>query len=154
DASAGRLRACCGVGHLGFLELTFARVCEHVEWIARSHYPAPGKRKGDARSVDRDPTTPPLLSDVCRRSRATRWVEHKVAGVGRHQDAALHSCGRSLHNKDLRITATLHGCTDVVPGIPDSKRKIILEHPDVCQVVAAGHLKTTCGRESAHPFYR
>lgn len=48
-----------------------------------------GDRQSNARRVDRDPATPPLLGDVCRSATAAGWVEDQVARVGRHEDAAL-----------------------------------------------------------------
>ena len=45
--------------------------------------------KRDAGGVDGDPAPAPLLGDVGRGAGAAGWVEHKVAGIGGHQDAAF-----------------------------------------------------------------
>ena len=49
----------------------------------------PCKRERHAARVDRDPPPAPLLGDVRRRPAAARRVEHEIAGVGGHQNAAL-----------------------------------------------------------------
>ena len=85
----GRLGARHGASDLGFLELAFARVGEQVERIARAHDASTGERQGDARGVDSDPAAAPLFSDGGGGAGTAGRVEHEVAGICGHQDAAL-----------------------------------------------------------------
>ena len=73
----------------GLLQLTFARIGEQVDGIARAHDASAGERQSHARGVDGDPAAAPLLGDVGGGARAAGRIEHEVAGIGGHQDAAL-----------------------------------------------------------------
>ena len=73
----------------GFFDLAVAAVGEQVVGIACAHDAGAGQREGDAGGVDGDPAAAPLLGDVRGGAGAAGRVEHQVAGVGGHQDAAL-----------------------------------------------------------------
>ncbi len=89
DVAVHRLRTRRGAGDFGFLELAVAGIGEQVERIARAHDAGAGQRQRDARGVDRDPAAAPLLGDGGGGAGAAGWVEHEVAGVGGHQEAAF-----------------------------------------------------------------
>src|SRR4051794_11229817 len=74
------------------------RVGKQVPRVSRAHDALPGKGKSDAGRVDRDPSTPPLLSHKGSRSTATRWVEDDIAGVRSHQHASLNELRRCLND--------------------------------------------------------
>ena len=78
---------------LAFLELALAAVGEKVVGIARAHQPGAGEREGDAAGVDSDPAPAPLFGDIGGRAGAAGRVEHEVAGIGGHKDAALDDLG-------------------------------------------------------------
>ena len=88
-------------------------VGQQVVGIARAHDARAGQRERHARGVDSDPAAAPLLGDVGRRAGAAGGIEHEVAGVGRHEDAALRSLGQSAQHRP----SVLHGSTSGVrPG--------------------------------------
>ena len=89
NASVDGLRARRRPGELGLLELALARVGEEVVRIARAHDASTSKRERDARRVDRDPAATPLLGDSRGGAGAAGRVEHEIARIGRHQEAAL-----------------------------------------------------------------
>ena len=76
-------------GDLRFLDLPLRAVRQEIVRVAGAHDASAGKGQGDTRGVDGYPATPPLLSNVCGGARSARWVEHQVAGVGSHEDAAF-----------------------------------------------------------------
>ena len=83
-------------GKVGLLLAALGRVGEQVVGEAGGHEAGAGQGQGDAGRVDGDPPPAPLLRDVGRRAAAARRVENEVAGVRRHQEAALDRLGGSL----------------------------------------------------------
>ena len=77
------------LGQFRFLGAAFAAVGEQIPGIARRHQPRASERQRDAAGVDRDPAAAPLLGDIGGGAGAAGGIEHKVAGVGGHQDAAF-----------------------------------------------------------------
>lgn len=75
--------------HLGLLALAFGAVSQQIPGIARAHDPRAGERQRDARGVHGDPAPPPLLGDIGGGARPTGGIEHEVARIGGHQDAAF-----------------------------------------------------------------
>ncbi len=71
------------------LRMPASRVGEEVVRVLRGHQARASEGERDAAGVDRDPASAPLLGDVGGRAGSARWVEHEVAGVGRHQQAPL-----------------------------------------------------------------
>ena len=114
---------------LGFLGAAFAAVGEQIPGIARRHQPRARERQRDAAGVDRDPAPAPLLGDIGGGARAAGRIEHEVAGVGGHQDAAFDDPWLSLNNVDL-IVAELQ-LSRVVPDIVQAAHRKIIEKPDV-----------------------
>jgi hypothetical protein len=92
-----------GPGKLGLLADAGLRVGEQVIRILRGHQARAGEREGDATCDDRDPAATPLFGDVGGRSRAARRIQHQVAGVGGHQEAALEDLVRGLDNIDIAV---------------------------------------------------
>ena len=90
-------------GELGFLRAALAAVGEQIPRIARRHQARAGERQRDAAGVDRDPAPAPLLGDIGGGARAAGRIEHEVAGVGGHQDAALDDLRGCLNDIDFRI---------------------------------------------------
>ena len=85
---------------LSLFELAGAAVGEQVVGIAGAHDAGAGQGEGDAGGVDGDPAAAPLFGDVCGGAGATGGVEHEVAGVGVHEDAALdYSVPQSVQHK-------------------------------------------------------
>ena len=80
----------------GFLLLPFGAVGEQVEGVARPHDPGASEGQGDAGGVDGDPARAPLLGDGGGGAGAAGRVEHEVAGVGGHQEAAFDDLGQRL----------------------------------------------------------
>ena len=89
DVAVHRLRTRRGAGDFGFLELAFAGIGQQVKRIARAHDAGTGQRQRHARGVNRDPAAAPLLGDVGGGAGTAGRIEHEVAGVGGHQEAAL-----------------------------------------------------------------
>jgi hypothetical protein len=85
-------------GDLRFFSLSFWRVSEQVVGVFRRHQPRARERQRYAARVDAYPPAPPLLGEVRRRPGAARGVEHEVAGVGRHEKAALDDFRVGLDN--------------------------------------------------------
>ena len=82
------------LGQLRFLGAALAAVGEQIPRIARRHQPRAGERQRDAAGVDGDPAPAPLLGDIGGGAGAAGGIEHKVAGVGGHQNAALNDIAR------------------------------------------------------------
>ena len=78
-------------------------VGEEIIGIARAHQARAGERERDARRVDGDPAPAPLLGDIGGRAGATGRVEHEVAGVGGHEDAAFDNRRRCLDDIDFLV---------------------------------------------------
>ena len=110
DVATHRLGAGRGAGDFGFLELAVAGVGQQIERIACAHDAGPGQRQGDAGGVDGDPAPAPLLRDGGRGSRAAGRIEHEVAGVGGHEDAALNCLCHRLDDVNLLFAKTTRTC--------------------------------------------
>ncbi len=82
---------------LGFLALALWTVGEKIIWITRSHQTRAGERDSDARCINGDPAPAPLLSDVGGSAGAAGWIQHEVARIGCHQDAAFNHFWRCLN---------------------------------------------------------
>ena len=114
----------CRASNLCFLLLPFGAVCQQVVGIARAHDPRPSERQRNAGGVDRDPTSTPMLGYVGRGPRATGGVQHQVAGVCGHQDAALQDIAGSLYNIYLCL-AKASG-SHIVPVVRDSNDRVVI----------------------------
>src|SRR5581483_3209115 len=77
----------------------------------------------------------PLLRDIGRRSRAASRVHHEVAGVRRHQQAALNCGCTRLNDVNLRIGSALNPA-DVRPGIRQCEGGEVVEEANIAQRVA------------------
>src|SRR6516225_406623 len=89
DIVVGRCFLGWRAADLAFLALPLGTVGEQVIGVARAHDPRPCQRQCHTRGVNRNPAPSPLFGDICRRTGAAGRVEHEVAGIGGHQDAAL-----------------------------------------------------------------
>ena len=96
-AVGGHLRR-GAAGDLGLLELPVLAVGQDVVGIAGAHDAGAGQGQGDAAGVDGDPPPPPLLGHVGRGAGAAGRVQHQVAGVGGHQDAAFYDFRTCLYH--------------------------------------------------------
>ena len=74
---------------LCFFGLAFGAVGEQIVRIASAHNAGASQSQGNARGVNSDPASAPLLGHVCCRPRAACWIENKVAWIGGHQNAAF-----------------------------------------------------------------
>ena len=92
-------------------------VGEEVVGIARAHQPRARERQRHARGVDGDPAPAPLLGDSSRGAGAAGRIEHEIAGIGGHQDAALDYLSASLNHIDLFVSKAASTC--VIPDIVD-----------------------------------
>ena len=81
-----------GAGDFGFLLLALAGIGQQVKGITRAHDAGTGQRQRHARGINRDPATAPLLGDGGGGAGTAGRVEHEVAGVGGHEDAARNYC--------------------------------------------------------------
>jgi len=79
----------------------FLWVGELVKIEHARHQPLPGERERHAARVARHPTPSPLLRHHRRRPAPARDVQHEVAGVGGHQDAAFDNAVSGLNNVPL-----------------------------------------------------
>ena len=73
----------------GFFLVSGIRVGEEVVGVAGAHDAGAGEGEGHPGGVDGDPAAAPLFGDVGGGARAAGGVQHQVAGVGGHEDAAL-----------------------------------------------------------------
>ena len=87
-AAGGRFRRRT-LRDLGFLALPLGAVGEQIPGIARAHDARACQRERHAGGVDGDPAPAPLLGDVGRGAGAAGRVEHEIAGIGGHEDAAF-----------------------------------------------------------------
>ena len=101
DVPAGRCLRRRALRDLAFLALPLGAVGEQVPGIARAHDARARQRERHAGGVDGDPAPAPLLGDVSRGARAAGRVQHQIAGVGGHENAALNDAGSSLNHIHL-----------------------------------------------------
>jgi hypothetical protein len=76
-------------GQLSIFGRSGFRILEDEIIVLRAHQPRARKRECHARGVYSDPTSTPVFRNGGRRARAAGRIEHEIAGVGGHQDAAL-----------------------------------------------------------------
>ena len=117
-------------GDLGLLLLPFPAVCQQVVRISCAHDPCPRQGQRHPGGVDRDPASPPLLGDVGGGAGSAGRVEHEVAGIGGHEDAAFHCFCCGLHDIDLRVASTLNA-SDIQPHIRAGIDREVIQEPDV-----------------------
>ena len=67
----------------------FLRIRQFVVVVAGGHQPLLGQRHRHARGVAGDPAPAPFLGDVGGGAGTAGRVQHQVAGVGGHEEAAL-----------------------------------------------------------------
>ena len=111
----GRGRA----GDVGLLAAALGAVGEQVEGELRAHDPGAGQRQRHAGGVDGDPAPAPLLGDEGGGAGAAGRVEHEVAGVGGHEEAAFDDLRARLNHIDLVCADSCHA--DVRPKIVDPR---------------------------------
>ena len=119
---------------LGLLQLPGAAVGEQVVGIAGAHDADARQRQGHARSVNRDPAPAPLFGNVGRRAGAAGGVEHEVAGVGSHEDAAPYDLSKRLHNIEFFVAKSAD--SSIKPGRPDRIVGCITKIPNVSRSIA------------------
>ena len=88
-----------GPGDFGFFQLAVAAVGQQVIGIPGTHDASTSQRERHARGVDGDPAAAPLLCDIGGGAGTAGGVEHEVAGIGGHQEAALDYIARFVQRK-------------------------------------------------------
>ncbi len=136
-------------GQLGLLLAAFDGIREQVVGEACGHQPGAGQRQRDAGRVDGDPPPAPLLRDVGRRAAAARRVEHQVAGVGGHQQAALDGFGICLDDIDLLRGEP--GDARIRPNAVQRIRGEVIQEANVPRIVS-DNLKSSRHQQTADPF--
>src|SRR5690606_16171500 len=81
--------------------LALAGIGQQIKGITRAHDAGASKRQGHSGGVNRDPAAPPLFGNDSRSAGTAGRIEHKVAGVGGHQEAALDDVRARLDNVTL-----------------------------------------------------
>ncbi len=89
DVVAGRIARWRRAGQFRFLLDPLGRVGQQIVGIFGAHQPRACQRQRHAAGVAGDPAPSPLLGDIGGRAAAAGRVEHEVAGVGGHEEAAL-----------------------------------------------------------------
>src|SRR5437763_15571071 len=82
-----------------------------------------------ARGIDGDPAPAPLLGDVGCSTGATGWVEHEVAWVGDHEEAALNNLWWRLSYIDLFLAEAALSC--VRPEIVAGEGRKVVKIPHI-----------------------
>jgi hypothetical protein len=95
-------------GDFLFLRAALTAVGEFVIGIFRAHQPGAGQCESDAGGIDGNPAPPPLLGHHGRSAGTASWIEHQIAGIGRHQDTAFNYVGTSLNNINFGVSAACH----------------------------------------------
>ncbi len=106
-----------GAGELRFLGAPLAAIGQQVIGVARGHQPGARQGKGDAGRVDGDPPSSPLLRHGGGGAGAAGGVEHKIAWVGGHEDAAADYLSRRLN--DVAFCLGEPGDYGVFPRVGD-----------------------------------
>ena len=104
DAAVGGHFGGIPAGELGLLDLPIAAVGQDVPGVAGAHDASAGQRQGDAGGVDGNPAPAPLLGHVGGGAGAAGGVQHQVAGVSGHQDAAFYHFGVGLYHVGLVVS--------------------------------------------------
>ena len=129
DVPLHGLRTRRGAGDFGFLELAFAGIGQQVKGITRAHDAGTGQRQRHARGVNRDPAAAPLLGDGGGGAGTAGRVEHEVAGVGGHQEAAFNDLRVSLNH--IHFVFRKRTSAGVSPDIGERDDREIFEKPHV-----------------------
>ena len=109
-----------------------AQFAQRVVVEAGGHQPVLGEGQGDAAGIDGDPAPRPLFGHESRSAAAASGVEHQVAWVGGHQQAALHHFPCRLHRVDgIGFALGVH------PQIGDGGAAAVLPVDDAADGVAA-----------------
>ena len=125
------------------------RIAQVVVTERGSQKPLTCQRQRDPRRIDSDPAAPPLLCDVCRRPGAARRVKHEIAGIGRHEQAALHDFRIGLNSVELvRGEARSNS---VAPLRADRESRKIVNETHITQRVPDTYQSLRI-LESLHPF--
>ena len=111
-----------------------AQFAQPVVVEARGQQPMLGQRQRHPAGVDGDPAPPPLLGDERRRAAPAGRIEHQVAGVGRHQQTALHDQRMGLD--DVLLLRAEAADTGVRPARTDREARSVVEVPHVARRVA------------------
>ena len=101
NIAPGRCLRRRGASNLGRLPLTLPTVGKQVVGIPRAHHPRPRQRQCYPRGIDGDPPAAPLLRYVGSGAGTAGRVEHKIAGIGGHMDAACDNSWVRLNDIDL-----------------------------------------------------
>ena len=83
-----------------------------------------------------DPAAAPLLGDGGGGAGAAGWIEHQIAGVSGHHDAALDDFGQCLDHIDLvaRSTRDLR----IRPGVRQDDCTVVIEESQIPKRVGSG----------------
>ena len=128
DVPLHGLRTRRGAGDFGFLELALAGIGQQVKGITRAHDAGTGQRQRHARGVNRDPAAAPLLGDGGGGAGTAGRVEHEIAGVGGHEEAAFNDSWRSSERHKLYLATELSW---ISPNVLDRKSRKVVNESDV-----------------------
>ena len=87
-------------GQFGLFPYAIGRVGQQVIRVLCCHEARARERQGDAAGVARDPAPAPLLGDVGRGAATAGRIEHKVARISGHEQAALDQPRGRLNDVD------------------------------------------------------
>ena len=122
----------------------FGRIGQEIVGEPGGHQARAGEREGDAAGVNRDPAAAPLLGHIGGGAAAARGIEHQVAGVGGHQDAALDDAWCCLNHINFVDLLTCH-C--IIPIVCHWNRwKIIEVTHDTAEYLLRTTMRTACMR--------
>ena len=147
DVAAGGCLRECALRDLAFLLLPFRAVGEQIPRIACAHDARPRQRERHTGGVDGDPAPAPLLGDIGGGAGAAGRVQHQIAGIGGHEDAALNQ---------LFVPSELHkSCSVPQKPMVSCHRFGMPTDPEIIKVEfvvykALGVEKTVCPSEAPH----
>ena len=114
--------------HFHFLAPAVFGIGQQIKWKLSGHQTRACQRNGNSAGVASNPTPSPLLRDVSCRAAAASRIEHQIAGIGRHHQAALDNSRVSLDNIKLIITnEAASSC--ICPDCSDYCRRIVIPIP-------------------------
>ncbi len=134
-------------GQVGLLALPLGRVGHQVVRILGRHQPRPRERQRDPAGVDRDPAAAPLLRSMSSRPTPACWVQHKVAGVCGHLQAARNDARVSLD--DIYALLAKPAGSEVNPGVVDGLVWELVEIDDPAQG-PANRMQSRCNADTIH----